>query len=237
MRASSIILGMSSVAAASPIASRMAAFPPLSKSHGFKLVVNITDLSMDFTPSIQNYKLTAIHTGAARNRAVLRDSTGLVFYQNGTDEDNKYWHSDIIADAGQPPYPLGIQIFWAEGETTKHDVTMDIGAGSMSVMLSSDENPLSFINPLEKSGALGTFIACNETIPYYPGQFFFTLDWLVGGLDAHNKYVLEVPDHCAPIHLVPQCAPLPDLPEGAYSSHEFAQEVRCYEDVAAIGWS
>ena len=39
-----------------------------------------------------------------------------------------------------------------------------------------------------------------------------------------------------PINLVPQCAVLEGLPADARSSHEFAQEVRCYDDVKGIEW-
>jgi hypothetical protein len=233
------LLALASAVAARPTSPSTTGgnYPPLSVSRGFRLVANVTDPSKDFVPSINNWELSGLHVGPPFNRGVLRDGQGRVFYQNGTEEDNKYWHSSMVTDGSTPLVPYGIQIQWHEDDIDMHNLTINAGAGSMAIMLSSAKNPYSYIDPLENSGAKATFVACKQTIPYYGDKIqYTTINWLVGSLNDKNEYGLQVPENCVPIHLIPECTVLPDLPDNAFSSHEFAQEVRCYDDVSAIDW-
>lgn len=234
---------LSSLAAA--IALAQAGSPPLSTSQSFYLAANITSGADMFTPPLQGRFVGAIHTGAGFSRAVFsapnppdQRRAGTVFYQNGTADDTvKYHHDTIVMDAGTPPFPMSVHVQWG-ADSPKHDVTVDVGSGDQGVQMSSDKNPLSYVDILENSGAPGTFVACNETVPYYRDLSWATLDWLVGSYDANGVFGLQIPANCVAVNLVPQCAgPLPELPAGSMSSHEFAQGVRCYDDVAGIDWS
>ena len=83
-------------------------------------------------------------------------------------------------------------------------------------------------NGLDVKGG-GTFTACNNTVPYYR-KSFWTLMYLYPGEELAE-------DTCVQILLIPKCAVLEDLPDGAYSSHEFAVEAECYNDPGAFaGW-
>ena len=225
-------LTMAALAAASPLARR--APPPTRIANGFNLVANVTG-DKDFTPSINNWKVAEWHTGAGLGRAGLFPNFGRTFYENGTADDVKYRHASLVADAGL--YPFGLQIDYSDPNAVLHAATLNIGSGSSNFMLSDDREPFSFVDPLEYSGVPNSFLACNETIPdlHRPDEYHITLNFLTGVYDGH--YVLDVPDNCVTINLVPQCATLEDLPAGAMASHEFAQDVHCYDDVSSVVWS
>jgi hypothetical protein len=208
-------MALAGLAAATPVTMQARA-PPYSMSEGFKLVANVTG-ARDFTPSINGRFASDVHTGAGLARAVLYPDTQRVWYQNGTADDIKYRHADMVSDRGL--YTAGFQIVYGSDNAAKHEITMNLGAGSMAVQLSDDKEPVSFVDPLEYSGAPGSFIACNETIfNVFRDEYYITLNWLT-------------------VNLIPQCAPLADPPAGSEISHEFAQEARCYEDVSAIAWN
>jgi hypothetical protein len=94
--------------------------------------------------------------------------------------------------------------------------------------------------PYEHQGLRTTFVICNETIEWVSRndtEKFPVLDLVLESNDEVGGWGMWVPDGCVPVRLVPQCAPLPDLEPGSPATHEFAQEVRCYDDVSAIEWS
>jgi hypothetical protein len=223
--------GLVSLAAAGPISARDGAphYPPLGSSKGFNLVVNVTQPGADFSPSIQNAFIASIHTGAGQALVGITSdiASSRIFYQNGTSEQYLNGQSNLISDGGTPPTPQGLQL---NKEGTIATASMNFGPGSAGVRLTRTPEPYSFLLP-------ETFVACNTSLAYYKGEYFITIkqaETTVGADGAINK---NVPEGCAPIRLVPQCAELAALPADAYSSHEYALDSSCYQDVASIKWN
>ncbi|KAK4234514.1 hypothetical protein C8A03DRAFT_18598 [Achaetomium macrosporum] len=187
-----------------------------SSSKGFYLIAHVTDPSRDFSPSIEGWALTAIHTGAGLNAAVLASaSAGRLFYENGTAAQVAATQSTILTDAGTPPFPMGLYV-QGEGEPPKI-LEINVGAGTPNTIVGREADVL--VNGLDANGlGRGTYMACNATVPYY-GVEYITLQYAYG----------KVSDGCAPIELRPRCATLNDLPADSLSSHEFAVVVPCYE--------
>ncbi|KAK3392888.1 hypothetical protein B0H63DRAFT_456766 [Podospora didyma] len=238
-----LILGLAALAAAAPAKRQVPHYPPTSLSNGFFLVANVTDPSLDLSPSINGWVFQTAHTGPPTNAAVLQapgsSVPGRVFYENGTAEQVHYGQSTVITDGATPPTPFGIFI---QSPTefditypTEHDLFVNAGPGTPS-RITDFPNPYPI---LQNNQGVGTFVACNNTVPYY-GYKFITINYAYAtfeGPDGGYEYHANIPEGCAPINLVPQCTTLNTLPPDAYASHEFAAPVRCYDDVAAIDWT
>jgi hypothetical protein len=120
----------------------------------------------------------------------------------------------------------------------KHNVYVNFGSGEKGVMISEGDN-LAFIRPWERSSAPTVFAVCNEAIDlvsHDETEKHLTIDWFTSTAENDGEFELVVPEGCVPATLVPQCATLPDVPEGGPASHEWAQEIRCYENVMAVDW-
>ncbi|KAK4465444.1 hypothetical protein QBC42DRAFT_261232 [Cladorrhinum samala] len=215
MRAAVVNLGLATLAAAVP--ARRAA--QTSTSNAFFLVAHVTDSNHDLSPSVNNYVLSTAHTGAGMNAAILTSApatSGRIFYENGTADEVQAGQTHILTDGATPPVPFGIYI--QDPSQPSSSIPINGGQGTISSISGSD--------PVLTNGqGEGTFLACNETIPYY-NLNFITLHYSYDASPA-------VPENCAPIVLVPQCTQLNALPDNAYSSHEFAVQVPCYEDATA----
>jgi hypothetical protein len=229
-------LAAAALAIASPATRDPDCIPRYSTSRGFKLVINVTDLAKDFTPSINGWSVGGVHIGPAQNRGVATAGQVPTFYQNGTYEDNKERRTSILTDGGTPEFWEGFQTLRGRDDTQGQEVYVLSGGGTPGIMLTSLGDPYSYLDALENI-YLSTFLACNSTIPYY-GNFthFITLNWLVATRDA-NGHALRIPENCVSVNLIPQCANLEPLLPNATASHEWAQEIRCYRNVSAIDWS
>ncbi|EON96038.1 hypothetical protein UCRPA7_8462 [Phaeoacremonium minimum UCRPA7] len=240
-----IALSLAVLTTAAPSGKRQVPhYPPTSQSQGFKLIANVTDPSADFTPSIKNWVVEGAHTGAGTNVAVLKPfdattSPGRTFYLNGTAEDVRYGNTNVLTDGGTPPAPYGIYV---QNQTEfeylypdEHGVGISVGEGS-GTSLTRFPNPYPY---LTSATGTGTFVACNNTVAYY-GTKFITLEYAYATFtapDGSYEYNANIPEGCAAVNLIPQCTELNELPEDAYSSHEFAAQTACYPDVAAIDWT
>lgn len=80
-------------------------YAPLSQSQNFNLVVNVSNPSIDFTPSIKNWVFSSYHVGAGEDYAVLEEdlALGSVLYVNGTAEDVYYHRSTFLTEGGSDP--------------------------------------------------------------------------------------------------------------------------------------
>lgn len=226
----SAIVGLASLAAASPIIGSRdtpTATPPTSKSQGFQLVVNVTDLSRDFSPSIHQTYINGIHVGAGLSLLGVGSKTDhpRTFYINGTALEFHFANSTVLSDAGTPPTPWGLRLARDQGSDTASTAHLDAGPGARGVGLTRWSVPYTFMYP-------ETYAVCNETVPYYAGRPFLVVKQFALGLRGPEA----IPGNCVPVRLFAQCAELDDLPEGSLFSHEFAYETECYEDVAAIEW-
>jgi len=206
---------------------------PGSTSKGFTLIAKVIfGSSRDLANLVNNRVVVAAHTGAGFNVAVLYPEgyPGSIFYQNGTTEQVASGETTIINDEATPPSPFGMQIQSREAfdltYPAEHSITVNAGPGS-KVSWEQQREMWALKNGLYERG--GSFVACNNTVPYYRSTFF-TLMYLYPDEDLAE-------DRCVGILILPKCAILEDLPDGAYSSHKFAVDVACYDDPGAFaGW-
>ena len=215
--------------AAFSIAAPTTIHPATSK--GFTLVARVTDVKRDFTPSISNWVFSTIHTGAALNVAVLSEGYARVFYENGTAAGN----TSIITDGATPPVPFGVSIQrptqFDSLYPTEHSIFVNAGYGTRASIAPSGFPVLR--NGQDLGG--GTFVACNNSVPYYQNMKFITLQYAYGNETVPSGCApVALLPQCAPVALLPQCAALSELPDDAYASHEFAVEVRCFGDAGRV---
>jgi len=212
--------------------------PKLTTAHGFRLIANITSTA-DLTPSVHLLPFELAHIGPAQNRAILRyqspsspiptpstggTAVGPIFYQNGT--ASSQMNTSILTDAGTPPFPEGLAFLPDTNNTQSGGLYAFGGSGTQGIHLGGPFSELTLPDREE-----GTFVACNATIPYYgPTWSFVVVNWV----GTNEKAQLE--EGCVPITLLPECAALTELPEGAISSHEWAEEIHCYENVGKVVW-
>ncbi|KAH7375206.1 hypothetical protein B0T11DRAFT_292930 [Plectosphaerella cucumerina] len=189
----------------------------LDKSAGFELVAVVTNPATDLTPSINFWTLSTIHDGAGRAVAGLSNDAASVWYLNGTENQIKDYESSLLTDAGTPPFPNGLDFVYTPSGTA--DLRVDAGPGTPGVGLNQNRD----LFYLSAPGNDGTYMACRESIPYYSGKEFIVLKYAYHG----------VPQGCAEIRLVPQCAELAPLPPNALASHEYAMPVPCHVSVEA----
>ncbi|KAL7823952.1 hypothetical protein V8C26DRAFT_424973 [Trichoderma gracile] len=231
MLASAAVLALAGAAAASPVAI-VPNYPPTMQSTGFRLVVNVTDKALDFTPSIQNLYINSIHVGAGLNQVGLgtKDNNPSIWYQNGTAADYRFGASTLITDQGTPLSPYGFSLVKDEGSATLSTARADGGLGTKGVAISQFPEGYRFLLP-------ETYVVCNESLAYYQGTHFLVVEQAATTISASGQVEKNIPEGCAPVRLLPECATLESLPAGSYSSHEFAIDTDCYPDVASINWS
>ncbi|KAK7430316.1 hypothetical protein QQZ08_003064 [Neonectria magnoliae] len=231
MIASTILLGLLGLTTASPVPAAAAKpkYPVEETAKGFKLSVNVTDPSRDFHPSIQNSFVTSIHTGAGLALVGVIEKGGRVFYQNGTAKEHREGRATVITDGGTPLTPSGLKLTKDSKSKTLSSAHLDFGLGTPGVQLSSTK-AYSFLLP-------ETYVACNESLAYYRGEYFITIKQAKITKHSDGSVNRNIPKHCVPVRLVPECAELETLPKGSYSSHKYALDSQCYNDVSKIKWS
>ena len=235
-RAGFILALVVSTSSASPLGARTA-YPAWSWSQGFYLVANVTNSSLDLTPSIDHWYLDSVRIGAGLATATLTASGGQVFYENGTDDSN----TGVVSDGGGTGmYPYGMTF----GPLGAGDVPLGAVDGSVDyvgVDIGPAAQPAGIRPPAVPWAELygpdsGTFIVCAETDPA-PDRPPFPLRFAKEAVAADGQAHQPVPAGCAPITLLAQCAPLSSVPAGSKFTHTFARTVRCYQNVSSISWS
>ncbi len=183
---------------------------PFLSSTGFHLLARLSNPAHDLTPSVQNWQLNAIHTGAGLNAAVFTASDGRLFYQNGTAAPDE---TKILTDGGTPPFPFSLQV-QKPGEARRiADVSVGLGTAA-----GVDRDGVLRVGVAEG----GRFLACQAVVPYYNATYV-TLQYEYGKVPGEGTAAAG----CVAVDLVAQCAVLNDLPAGSLSSHEFAARVKC----------
>ena len=227
-------MALVSIAAAATSAQDPGCVPRSSASQGFRLVVNVTDPAKDLNPPVHGQFVSTAHIGPAQNRAIVTPSAGPVFYQNGTYEDITMQRIAILTDGGTPPFPEGLIYQQEQDDSKGNGIYIVAGDGGHGTRLTRLAEPYSYLTILADV-VRSTFVACGNTVIPAIGdkQKFTVVNWVQAMRGAGGSTVV-VPDGCVAVNLVPQCATLNALPADAQSSHEFAQEVRCYDNVTAI---
>jgi hypothetical protein len=228
-----LLFGIATIAGSSPI--ELPSYPPTITSKGFRLIINVTDTTRDFSPSINGREIMSFHQQSIFGRATVLAGRGEIFYQYPhVDPGNRFAEFDSMILTELGPNTAGLQI--ANLSSIKSDMNINFGGGTMGAMLSKG-GYYSYVRPFEYSGVPESFIVCNETIPWVSrneDERFLTLDYL-----RYTDGKLVVPGGCAPVNLIAQCDTLPDVPKDseAYPRHQLAESVRCYENVGAVDWT
>lgn len=195
----------------------------LSTARGLKLRVRLRDPRADLASPVQHQYVRSIHEGAGTNLVGFRADTGLVFYVNGTDSDDGMSWS-IVSDGGTPPAPYGLSLHTLDDDDDDdRDVQvarLDVGPGDDGVYVPAAGAGRPQLRPTG-------WLACNEPLAYYGGKRFNVLRR--GGTTGELP-----PEECVAVALLPECAELKELPEGALASHEFVREVSCYRDASKM---
>ncbi|KAK4151882.1 hypothetical protein C8A00DRAFT_16751 [Chaetomidium leptoderma] len=202
-----IIPTLSIAAVATALPSQQPRTTTPSQSKGFYLAAKLADGASDIDPPVNGLFLGTAHTGAGLNAAVFY-TAGRLFYQNGTAGD-----STIVTDGGTPPFPSSLTV---NGPTEPRRILdINVGEGTANAIVETNGQP-QLVNGLGEGG----YLACIAEVPYYR-QDFTTLQF------DYSDGQAAVPEGCVRVTLVPQCAELNELPDGSYSSHEFAMDVAC----------
>lgn len=219
------LLAAASVISAAPSQPRAV----VGSSKGFKLVASIVGPSKDLSVPIQGALLGGAHVGAGLSTAVLNaTSPGVIFYQNGTAEEVEHNLSSILSDGGTPLYPYGLRATLnATDATSPVALAINGGIGTTGLTLTKPAGGSSSSQPGELKWGAASFIACDETLAYYGPSWHFAVVKDLVSPDVASA----IPDNCVQIELLPLCTALSDLPPGSVASHEFANEVACYESL------
>ncbi|ATY60302.1 hypothetical protein A9K55_005905 [Cordyceps militaris] len=225
-------LGLAGLAAAAPTTGPL--YPATSSSNGFNLVLNVTDPSKDLSPPVHGTFVTSIHVGPAYNY-VGQSATAAaarLFYVNGTATEVRYGSSDTVSDGGTPPFPEVLSLVQDKASETLSTLWLNAGNGgdaNYRTGLAGFPNPIPALYP-------STYVACREALAYYGGKEFVIIKQAQTTVGEDGTIDYNIPEGCAPLSLLPQCAKLNDLPAGSLSSHEYAANTRCYENVNSIDW-
>ncbi|OAR00884.1 hypothetical protein LLEC1_08150, partial [Akanthomyces lecanii] len=152
---------------------------------------------------------------------------------NGTALDVRFGSSNTVSDGGSPPFPEVLSLAKDAGSETLSTLLLNAGsggAGDYRVGVTAFPNPIPELYPT-------TYVACREPLAYYGGKEFVVVKQAQTTVAEDGTIERNIPEGCAPLRLLPQCAELNDLPAGSQSSHDLAADVRCYKDVNSIDWS
>lgn len=227
-------IGLAGLAAAAPTVP-VPVYPEFTTSNAFKLVLNVTDLSKDLDPPVHGTFATSIHVGPPFNYVGQTNAIAAArtFYVNGTGSQVRFGDSYTVSDGGSPPFPEVLSLVKDAGSETLSTLFLNAGnggEGNYRIGLTRFPNPIPELYPT-------TYVACKEPLAYYGGKEFVVVKQAQATVGEDGKQEHNIPDGCAPLRLLPQCAKLNDLPAGSRSSHDHVADTNCYTDVDSINWS
>ncbi|KAK3689270.1 hypothetical protein B0T22DRAFT_480483 [Podospora appendiculata] len=164
-------------------------------TQAFNLIANVTNPSLDLTPSINHFQLTGIHIGAGLSTAVLTPTTGRVLYENGTGTTPQT--TGIASDLGGIyPYSLTITPLPADEPDAAYVdyVGIDIGTAQDGIGVGGDGGEWPVLSGPDR----GTFVVCYEPQPAYGRPQYpvrFARERVVGGV-AVLRLARSSPGRC-----------------------------------------
>jgi len=237
------LLALATFATAVPLTARQTeAYPPTSTAKGFHLVANVTKagkLGQERFAELHGTYVWQYREGPGADiPSLTNNSRGSTFWQNdttvGATEFPKFRYA-VMADWLEVPDYFDI----AEGDgedTTKNRITFTRRGGMEGFHVADGlNNPwtgqLQFPMPHESEVTLAACIPFE--VPWFPNPQIFMVYGNVrdGGVDW------VMPENCAHITLLAECAELPPLYEKAQYTREYAMEVPCFENVKGIDWN
>lgn len=219
-----MLIVMACTAIASPVSPQIAC-PATSLSKGFKLIINVTDITKDFKDSpVHGMQLSEIHIGAGLNAPIpLQNGSNFFSSGNGTIR---------LESTASSPYAIDMSDQPEEGDPTLYDLGVNIGTGTKGFSVSSEQAHHRRC-PALQAPRTGTFAVCDQGFEAYahPKQVLKFVEGRQG-----DWYLAEhMPENCTAIRLLPQCTDLPGLDNGTY---EVIPDSQCYVDpVAIVDWS
>ncbi|ATY64665.1 hypothetical protein A9K55_003894 [Cordyceps militaris] len=175
--ASLVVLGLAALATAAP---------PPTTSDGFKLQIQVTDLSQDYTPPIHSKYVVGVHIGAGMDMVTpaLNDEFSL-FHTNGTYAD--LWAARGTIVAGFGPYAQAWRNVRSPDDANLSGSILQYGPGTEGVRVIFDRGDL-MLGP-------GQYMVCDRKLPY--------------GLSVEMT-TAALPEACIAVTLLPVCADLND---------------------------
>ncbi|KAK1752615.1 hypothetical protein QBC47DRAFT_388978 [Echria macrotheca] len=230
---SPVLFALASLTAASPLATRdwqPGNYPPYNVigASGITLVANLSNpTTAIFDPPVHGWTLSSVHVGAGLNAAILDPSHGHVFFVNGSGPEISGEATSLNLppfNSTSGPVPQGLVYSQAE-DKSKGYLSVNFGYGTKGFGIRAglrSQYPVLF-NPTGHT----EFMVCNVSVPVY-------------GRPQYPVFVVEehaaVPDNCALMHLLPQCA---SIEEPLLGGEEFGWQpvgASCYPDVKALDW-
>lgn len=195
--------------------------PVESISKVFNLVVHVTDRANVFDESIEAWELTASRDGYASAFVSIEatsedDEQTYPSYVLGTEAEYLAGTSNVGMDLSKFYSPYGLRLKDDKGNGYPKLVRQDPGTGDAGLTISQLTAPAAELIPSQ-------FLACNESVAKYSGQYLVVLRHLDPAVNS------TIPDKCAPVRIFPQCQDIDKIYEKRKPHAEKAPEVRCYE--------
>lgn len=194
MTSSIIALGLLAFASATPVPSSSACRAAGFKADGFKLLIKADDPNGPLAPKFDGLYVTGVHFGAGIDLVTpgINGVSGGIFYTNGTEADVKDGKGTVVIGSGPTA-----QSWVLQGSEYKPDgvkgAFMQYGPGTPGVGVIDDGKGGLQLGP-------GQWMVCDEHIPY--------------GMPIEQTSA-AVPNNCAAVTLVPECAEIDYPTDGA----------------------
>ncbi|OAR02199.1 hypothetical protein LLEC1_01137 [Akanthomyces lecanii] len=194
MMHSLIAVGLAALATASPLP---------TYSDAFKLQIQVTDLTKDFTPPIHNRYIVGVHIGAGTDMVTpaLHDEAS-TFHTNGTDADIWAARGTIVTGFGR--YAQSWHTVRSPDDVNLSSAILQYGPGTEGVRVIFERGDL-MLGP-------GQYMVCDRKLPY--------------GLSVEMS-TSSVPDACTAVTLLPVCAELEPDPEQKEDKGQTVSRTRC----------
>ncbi|OAA64091.1 hypothetical protein LEL_10611 [Akanthomyces lecanii RCEF 1005] len=189
-----VALGLAALTTASPLP---------TYADAFKLQVQVTDLTKDFTPPIHNKYVVSVHIGAGMDMVTpaLHDEAS-TFHTNGTDTDIWAARGTIVTGFGR--YAQSWHTVRSPDDANLSSAILQYGPGTEGVRVIFERGDL-MLGP-------GQYMVCDRKLPY--------------GLSVEMS-TGSVPEACITVTLLPVCAELGADPEQNEDKEQTVSRTRC----------
>ncbi|RYP30578.1 hypothetical protein DL767_006168 [Monosporascus sp. MG133] len=195
------------IAASAALLGLALAAPCQRKSNGFNLRAKVTDPAHDLTPSVEGLYLSFQRVQQGINIAVANEYP-TTYYLNQTEGGNTINH-DVA-----PLYPVGIYVQGPDETDARYPEEHNVAVNVNDVTHGLD------VFPSLSGPAAGAYLVCRRDFifPSGPAELLMPRFLYDGEM---------LPEDCAPVAFVPECATLANLPNGTRWNHDFVAQTSC----------
>ena len=183
------------------------AAPCQTKSEAFNLRAKLTDSAQDLTPSVDGLYLSFDRIQQGVNIAVAK-SEPTPFYLNDTEGGTTIVH-DVAS-----LYAVSLFVPGPDDFDSSYPAEHNVG-----ILVNDAAHGLEAF-PSLTGPAAGTYLICRRDITFPSGPTELPLP-------RFSYEGEDVPDDCAAVEFVPECATLAKLPDGAQWNHDFVITDSC----------